>query len=1354
VASDPGVTFDKGQSPDILDTYARGSAAKAEQSEVDEMTKWATAGGDTEKPMDVLADEAPIAQGESFQSGLKDPFPTDQKPPAEQSTAGKVMRNIKEIPSSSAGGAREGIKSAITPITNAAFDWAGKHGVDVMPLADYVSKNTQWLQTVGENPQTPTGKIAKAASRFVVGYVPALKVMRVAGAAGKLGAVGAGALADVATSDTSEANLSDLWTEVGLPSNLLTDALRQDVNDSEMTARIKKAGEGMVAGEVLELAIKGVRAVRSTIHNKWYKDAKDAKVREAFGDTEEAAITRATGTNKKHPLVVDKSTIPAPAPAAPAAPAKAVPPPGSTNTTFRVKTDTAWKMKDVDRNVTPSSTDLPKLTADVTKNGVKTPITVTVHKESGLARVTDGNNRLAAARAAGQSDVPMKIKYTDVPFQEDEAAKAITIKELGFKPENLPVPPPKSAAAQSVDDWLNAQLGDKNSTPGAIADAKVALSDAELTAAKPTLKAPDPGVTAEDLLSGAYKPVKTGDTELHINFARMSSSEDIKSVMATMADKNKIHIDKARRGTVTEVETRKLAAQLGMTVEDLLNRRAGQAFNDAEIMAARQLYAASAERVFELAEAAGKVNAGDLDHYVLRKAMATHDAIGKEVLGAAAEAGRSLRAHRMMAGSGFSQAKMISKYMESVGGKEASAKMAKKLLLLKQEGNVQALNKFIEQSVGSRTFDAAREVWVNGLLSNPTTHVVNATSNTGVFFMVMSERAVASRISKITGTTDGVEIGEASAMAYGAMKAIHEAWQLTSIAFKTGEKSGLSGKMDDGFKPSFTAENLGVPPEGAIGKAVDFIGNVARVPGHLMDTADEFFKTIGYRAEVSAQAFRQAKKQGLSGKELAEEVRRLEMNPPEHMRIEGQNAAAYNTFQDEMGNIGKAMSNLRHNVPIVSFILPFVRTPVNIARFTFERTPLAPLVGQWRADIAAGGARADIAIARIATGTTISAAALSWADSGLISAKGPANAGEREAMQRQGWQEYSIKIGKNWYSYNRADPLGAMLGISANIAEKVKRAEINEDDVDEWQEVAAMVTAASGEAFVNKTYLRGIADVFRAIGDPDRYEPAYLKSLLSSFVPYSQLANAITRSADPVKRNTEDPLEAIQAKTGGGVAELGAAVGRAFNPWDSIEKRVDELGDKLPAALTLWGKESRSESNVGMDYNVSPEAQTAITKGYDFLTPFTTREVKPSSIDTEIMRLAPLALRDNVAGSPPERIKKKSAFMGVQVNFKQHPKVYEEYTRLAGSKLKDQASGLGCEDFLNAVVQDDHPLSTMYKDLPDVLKIKFINSTVTRYRKMAAAELMNEEKYPEFGDFRQMVQEIRDFKQNSKMPEQ
>lgn len=64
-----------------------------------------------------------------------------------------------------------------------------------------------------------------------------------------------------------------------------------------------------------------------------------------------------------------------------------------------------------------------------------------------------------------------------------------------------------------------------------------------------------------------------------------------------------------------------------------------------------------------------------------------------------------------------------------------------------------------------------------------------------------------------------------------------------------------------------------------------------------------------------------------------------------------------------------------------------------------------------RADIAAGGARRDIALARITTGSLLIATAADMAMSGIVTGRGPSDRRERQAMERGGWQPYSIKVG-------------------------------------------------------------------------------------------------------------------------------------------------------------------------------------------------------------------------------------------------------------------------------------------------------------------------------------------------------
>lgn len=816
--------------------------------------------------------------------------------------------------------------------------------------------------------------------------------------------------------------------------------------------------------------------------------------------------------------------------------------------------------------------------------------------------------------------------------------------------------------------------------------------------------------TKPDDLVGGRGVIDAGEMEVFVNFGRMTSPDDVKAVIAEMAERGKGSIVEAQRGAITRRETAALAESLGMGVPELLARTRGQAFNAEQITAARKLYAASGEKLLEAAKAASDPNAGPLDQFAFRKMLATHHAIQAEVLGARTEAARALGAWKIPVGGGVEKARAIDQVVQAMGGPGASQEMARRLAILAEHGDPAALARFVERGWGATTLDAVREVWINGLLSSPATHIVNTASNTAVAFQSILERGVAARIGELRGTQGGVAPGEAMAMAYGLITATKDAFRLASKAFTTGETGWALNKVDLPMSKSVSSEAFGMASETGMGRMVDFLGDAARIPSRFLGAEDEFFKTIGYRMELHAQALRRATEEGAKGPQLATRMREIVIDPPENLRIAAADAALYQTFTNAPGAIGQAFMNLREKVPAVTFVLPFVRTPVNIARYTFERTPFAPLVSQWRDEIAAGGARADLALARMATGTGIMLTALDWADSGFISGRGPSQAGEIEAMKRQGWQPYSVKVGNRWYSYNRTDPFGAMLGFAADAAEAVRRGEMNEDEVDEWQEVMAMGITAVSQVAINKTYLQGVSEFVNVMSDPKRYSEPYINKLVSSFIPYTALAGAVERTADPVVRDTA-------------------------GPWQSVQAKLLGLSESLPARRTLWGEEISTESGLG--------------KPYDFFSPVASREVKPEPIDTEIMRLAPLAAHDNVEGSAPTRIGKRTSFNGVQVNFKEFPEAYEEYVRLAGNELKHPAWGVGAKDFLNAVVSGNHPMSRVYNMRSDEMKITFIKQAVSQYRQLAQQQIMAD---PRFRDFSERVGKMQAEKRETRMP--
>ena len=123
---------------------------------------------------------------------------------------------------------------------------------------------------------------------------------------------------------------------------------------------------------------------------------------------------------------------------------------------------------------------------------------------------------------------------------------------------------------------------------------------------------------------------------------------------------------------------------------------------------------------------------------------------------------------------------------------------------------------------------------------------------------------------------------------------------------------------------------------------------------------------------------------------------------------------------------------MANKLPGVKLIVPFIRTPTNILKFAMERTPLAPIMKSVRADILAGGARRDTALARISMGSMAMAVTASYAAQGVITGGGPSDPALKSHLYNQGWQPYSVKIGDKYYAYGRLEPLGMMMGLAAD----------------------------------------------------------------------------------------------------------------------------------------------------------------------------------------------------------------------------------------------------------------------------------------------------------------------------------
>jgi len=771
------------------------------------------------------------------------------------------------------------------------------------------------------------------------------------------------------------------------------------------------------------------------------------------------------------------------------------------------------------------------------------------------------------------------------------------------------------------------------------------------------------------------RPSAVDIEQRNINFNHIETNDDVLRTIDTISEQGD-HFVTNRRGARSVDQTKAAAAEVEL--ESIIGRAVGTAFNAEQIIAARTMLVESAERLQNASRIVREGNATEADLLAFRQMVAQHAAIQQQVAGATAEAGRALNAFKVTAESGLLRAEQVRKALDSAGGAKAAVKLAE---LIDDAADPAAVAKAVRKNWNAKSSDMILEFWINGLLSSPATHVVNTTSNALVALWQVPERLLASGISKALRSEDGVKSGEAVAQLYGIVQGSRDGLKLSWRALKTGEPTDALQKYEARKYRAITAENVsailgktgrvvGLDPTavangGVVARGVDLMGEAVRLPGRFLGAEDEFFKAVGYRMELHALAYRQAAKEGLTGRDAAARITDIINNPPESLHMEAIQAGRVQTFTNDLGEFGRGVQRLANSQPAAKLLLPFVRTPVNIVKFVGMRSPMAPFAKSFRADIRAGGARRDLALARMAMGSLIMMVGGEMASRGVITGKLSENPGVRSAQMRKGIQPYSIRFGDKLYSFNRGDPLGMFLGLSADVVEVMKYA-----DDEDANEVAAAAVVALAQNLTSRTYMRGLSEFITAMDDPERYMERYLQRQAATFVPYTSLVAQAERTMDPTLRAT-------------------------YSVMDQIRSRTPGLSDELPPRRNLWGNPIVLEGGFGWDF------------------------VSPIYTSTEIESLADQEIIDNEVNIRMPRNVLGQGEFAVELL----PKEYDRYVELAGRDVK--VDGLGLKDYLELKLIPGR----LYQNAtpgPDGMRAVLIRKTVNAFRDAAKLQLQEE----------------------------
>ena len=562
-------------------------------------------------------------------------------------------------------------------------------------------------------------------------------------------------------------------------------------------------------------------------------------------------------------------------------------------------------------------------------------------------------------------------------------------------------------------------------------------------------------------------------------------------------------------------------------------------------------------------------------------------------------------------------------------------------------------------------WDMFLEYWINGLLSGPQTQAVNAMSNAATLAWGMPERAVAAMFSREVRPT------EATAMLRGIIEAQGDALRLAWKAFKTETPQfspDLGGKLELPRR-SITADALewtGIP-----GRAIDYLGVAIRLSGRELMAVDEYFKVIAFRAEVRAlatrEAFREAQLLNISGKpyrqKFAEIEQRILRDPPDSIVDAAKEFAAYTTFTRELGDFGQAVQHLTNqklgNVPVGKFVLPFMRAATNLFKYAGERTPLALASKAVREELAAGGDRRALALAKMSLGTMIMVYAGTKASEGVITGNGPKDNRLRQIKMMTGWKPCSLHMGGEYYSLARFDPFSTLICGAADAVDLM--GQLGTKDADE---LAAGLVVAISRNVSNKTFLKGIVGTMNAVASNDiNVVKAFFEKELPTILPFSTALGQSAHIHDPVMREVNSLLDAFKAKIPG-------------------------YSSTLPPSRNLWGDPILLEGGVGPD----------------IISPIYTSTEKLDPVAEE------LATQEMPIGMPSKEIN--------DVPLK--PWEYDAYVRLAGGM--PILAGLTLKQRLAEVMKLDaqgHAHGFHYAQATKEGKLALVEDWVNKYREQA-----------------------------------
>jgi hypothetical protein len=576
----------------------------------------------------------------------------------------------------------------------------------------------------------------------------------------------------------------------------------------------------------------------------------------------------------------------------------------------------------------------------------------------------------------------------------------------------------------------------------------------------------------------------------------------------------------------------------------------------------------------------------------------------------------------------------LKEQLEKLGGLKATRAFINELRLVRDPSKLGKLLEITRKSRFGRFRDAYMELRYDMILSSPQTQGAAALGNALMSMYLPLNQAIG---GLVTGNLKATRHA-ARTMKY-LFGAIPDAYGAAKIAAKHSQgELALSTHYEKVGQKALAMEATGL--NNPLGETIENVGELVAFGPKGLVFQDEFYRHMFAKAQVKAllaeeysalirtqaadpkglndfiegrmsryfvdgkrfrtkqdvemEAIGKARESGLDADEAKDFVQKYTKDnwndktssEIDYLRDFGDRV----TFQQELSGdfgwfegVGKKLQELREKRFAIQYILPFLKTPVNISKElggTLSLSAEMPLVGKlWarsKAELQSDNPmiRAQ-ARGRQVVGTGLWASAVYLATEKVLTGSGPRDYKQREIKKQTGWIPNAVNLsgakrlastgesggdqpGDEYLSLSRADPLATISHLAADV---IRMGEDNDMPQDWLSDVLVSISFGLSQAVASKSYLETVGNGLDAIVSGRFGEENMIKGVGEELIRGNTPAilNAIGRSEDPYMREVNGPLEQLANRLG---------------PWSqSLDPKRDALGQKVPSGYSPLKRE-------------------------------------------------------------------------------------------------------------------------------------------------------------------------------------